>query len=124
MRGRRNGSLHQPPRDAAALHEPYRAVAHGEGRAGVQDDAHRHGQSRDPSDEVVARLYEDEVAEVDAERRARDPREPCPGPRGEFLHDEEDRKGHHEDVDAREVPDDFEVGVVAREVLLQQHVAE
>ena len=50
--------------------------------------------------------------------------EPCAGPCGGLLHEDEDQGGHHKDVDAGEIPDDFEVGVVAREMFLHHHVAQ
>ena len=63
------------------------------------------------------------MAEVDAERGSRQPRKPCAGPCCGFLHEDKDRGGHQKDVDAGEIPDDFQIGVVARERSLHHHVA-
>ena len=116
--------MHEPPCHAESLHGRHHEVTGGEGEACDQQDAQERRQSRNPGDEVIAGLHEDEVAEVNAERRACQPREPCAGLEVQLAHDHEDRVGHHEDVDAREIPYDLKVRVVAREVVLQGDVSE
>lgn len=105
-------------------HEPHQRRADREGTAGRQHDAREHRKRTDRSDQVVTDLHENEMTQIDAEGQRCQTREPSAWFQPQFPHDEKDRERHQKDVDARKVPNDLEVGVVARKAALHGQIAE
>ena len=64
------------------------------------------------------------MTQIDAEGQRCQTREPSAWFQPQFPHDEKDRERHQKDVDARKVPNDLEVGVVARKAALHGQIAE
>lgn len=100
--------------------QPYQRRGDSGGQTGHQRNFHGGGQPSQPDEvhEVIGALDKEEVAQIHAESKRRHLAQHWTSLDSEPADDGKDGKGHQEYIDSGEIPEHFQLGILAGEVLL------